>query len=97
MKVKKIPGAFLIGAAILILGLPPYAIANDNNYCDGHREGHKAGSDVFGMGYSGYPGCPGDPGSYGGNSTPYQRGYAAGMNQSTREICSRNSNHQNCK
>ena len=78
--------------------LPPTtAYAQGDSYCDGHREGHRSGSDTFGMGYPGYPGCPGDPGSSGGNASPYQRGFAAGMRDITRQMCRQNPTHQNCR
>jgi hypothetical protein len=72
-------------------------VQRGGSYCDGHRDGHRAGADAFGMGYWGYPGCPGDPGSTGGNQTPYSRGYSAGVRQATREGCQMNPSHQICK
>lgn len=73
------------------------AYAQAQSYCDGHRDGHRSGSETFGMGYPGYPGCPGDPGSSGGNASPYQRGFAAGMRDITRQMCRQNPTHQNCR
>jgi hypothetical protein len=71
--------------------------AQSGSYCDGHSDGHRAGSETFGMGYPGYPGCPGDPGSPGGNASPYQRGFAAGMRAITQQMCRQNPLHQNCR
>lgn len=86
----------------IILTISPFVTSSDvhanaGSYCDGHRDGHRAGSETFGMGYPGYPGCPGDPGSPGGSASVYQRGFAAGMRDITRELCRGNSTHPNCR
>gem|GEM_PF-5095567 len=84
-----------IGAAVLVQ--PSSGYAQSGSYCDGHRDGHRSGADTFGMGYPGYLGCSGDPGSSGGSASPYQRGFAAGMRDITREMCRQHPTHQNCK
>lgn len=87
---------FTVIALLLLVSLA--VSANDNrSYCEGHRDGHRSGSDTFGMGYPGYPGCPGDPGSSGGGASTYQRGFAAGMRDITRKLCSNNPRHSNCQ
>jgi len=88
--------AIVISASIGLF-LASNAHAYGGGYCDGHRDGHKSGSDTFGMGYPGYPGCPGDPGSSGGNASAYQRGFAAGMRDITKQLCRNNRSHQNCR
>ena len=96
----KIVASFAFVAIILTtaLFLPSSDVyADTGSYCYGHRDGHKAGSETFGMGYPGYPGCPVDPGSPGGNASPYQRGFAAGMREITRDLCRRNATHPNCR
>jgi len=88
----------LLASFLIVPGLTFINRAHaEGDYCDGHRDGHQAGSDTFGMGYPGYPGCPGDPGSTGGNASAYQRGFAAGMRQITITLCNLNKNHPNCR
>lgn len=89
--------SMLFAFGTIALFEPADAHAQSGSYCEGHRDGHRSGSDTFGMGYPGYPGCPGDPGSSGGNATPYQRGFAAGIRDITRQLCSRNPGHRNCR
>lgn len=97
MKLQLAVAAVALACASSFMATSNPAMAQSGSYCEGHRDGHRAGSDTFGMGYPGYPGCPGDPGSPGGSSTPYQRGFAAGMRQITQEMCRRNPTHQNCR
>ena len=87
----------LLGILMLIGGESRTSFATVSGFCDGHKDGHMAGVQSFGRGYSGYPGCPGDPGSVGGNSSGYQRGFVAGMRKATRDMCRQFPAHQNCR